>query len=65
MRGRHISRHLENIPTFCRHRITNGAFSGAMLNHEHHEKDLWALENGYLKTAIHFYVANGLCPRSF
>ena len=26
-----------------------------MLDHEHHAKDVCALENGYLKTAIHFF----------
>jgi len=27
----------------------------AMQDHAHHAKSVWALENGYLKTAIHFF----------
>jgi transposase len=64
--GQLLSRHLENILTFCRHRITNGVAEGLNSKIMSIKRKACGYSNkGHFKTAIYFFCGGlDLYPRS-
>ena len=64
--GQLLSRHLENILTFCRHRITNGVAEGLNSKIMSIKRKACGYSNkDHFKTAIYFFCGGlDLYPRS-